>query len=123
MAKSTGANRLTLQLDPHVAFEALILNRLERIPTGRRQEWLRGLLVQGFRQECQLLRMVQGEVDPLSIKPPQAQGAATRQPRTAFAAWLAQPSVTQTQTLPMAVATDIAAGQAKPFAGLNKVIG
>ena len=123
MAKSTGANRLTLQLDPRVAFEALILNRLERIPKSRRQEWLRGLLVQGFRQECQSLRMVQGEVDPLPIKPPQEQGVATRQPRTAFAAWLAQPSATQTQTLPMAVATNTAAGQAKPFAGLRKVIG
>ena len=114
MAKSTGANRLTLQLDPRVAFEALILNRLERMPKGRRQEWL---------QECQSLRMVQGEVDPLPIKLPQEQGVATRQPRTAFAAWLAQPSATQTQTLPMAVATNTAAGQAKPFAGLRKVIG
>ena len=89
MAKSTGANRLTLHLDPRVAFEALILNRLERIPKSRRQEWLRGLLVQGFRQECQSLRVVQGEVDPLPIQPPQEQSAATRQPRTAFAAWLA----------------------------------
>ena len=123
MAKSTGANRLTLQLDPCVAFEALILNRLERIPKGRRQEWLRGLLVQGFRQECQSLRMVQGEVDSLPIKPPQEQGVATSQPHTAFAAWLAQPSAKETQTLPMVVETNTAAGQAKPFAGLSKVIG
>mgnify|MGYP007022268041 CR=1 FL=1 len=64
MAKTTGSKRIALQLDPRVAFEALILNRLERIPETRRQEWLRGLLVQGFRQECQSLRVVQDEVDP-----------------------------------------------------------
>ena len=91
MAKSTGGKRIALQLDPRVAFEALILNRLERIPEGRRQEWLRGLLVQGFRQECQSLRVVQDEVDPQPMRPPQGQGVSTRQPRTAFAAWLAQP--------------------------------
>ena len=47
--KQTGGKRVVLQLDPRVTFESLILNRLERIPEGRRQEWLRGLLVQGFR--------------------------------------------------------------------------
>lgn len=56
MAKAKPAHRVVLQLDPRIALEAIILNRLERIPTTRRQEWLRGLLVQGFRSECQALR-------------------------------------------------------------------
>lgn len=115
-----------LLLDPRVAFEALILNRLERIPEGRRQEWLRGLLVHGFSQECQSLRVVQGEVDPQPIRPPQGQGVSTRQPRTAFAAWLAQPMGppdTATKTTLMAVEANSAADQGKPFAGLRKVIG
>lgn len=126
MAKSAGGKGISLQLDPRVAFEALILNRLERIPEGRRQEWLRGLLVQGFRQECQSLRVVQDESDPQAIKPTQGQGVSTRQPRTAFAAWLAQPVAspdTATKTTPVAVEANTAAVQGKPFAGLRKVIG
>lgn len=125
MAKSTAGKGVALQLDPRVAFEALILNRLERIPQARRQEWLRGLLVQGFRQECQSLRLVQDEVVPQSMRPPQG-GVSTRQPRTAFAAWLAQPSAppaTETETTPVAVEVNNAAGEGKPFAGLRKVIG
>lgn len=126
MAKSNAGKGIALQLDPRVAFEALILNRLERIPEGRRQEWLRGLLVQGFRQECQSLRVVQDEVAPQPMRPQQGQGVSTRQPRTAFAAWLAQPSAlpaTATKTTPVAVEANNEAGQAKPFAGLRKVIG
>ncbi|MBI1425497.1 MAG: hypothetical protein GC149_18835 [Gammaproteobacteria bacterium] len=125
MAKSAGGKRINLQLDPRVAFEALILNRMDRIPEGRRQEWLRGLLVQGFRQECQSLRVVQDEIDPQPIKTPQGQGVSARQPRTAFAAWLAQPVAspdTATKTPPVAVEANTAA-QGKPFAGLRKVIG
>lgn len=126
MAKSTEGKRINLQLDPRVAFEALILNRLERIPETRRQEWLRGLLVQGFRQECQSLRVVQDEVDLQPMRPPQGQCVSTRQPRTAFAAWLAQPvapPAMATETTPVAVEANTAAGQGKPFAGLRKVIG
>lgn len=125
MAKSAGGKGINLQLDPRVAFEALILNRLERIPEVRRQEWLRGLLVQGFRQECQSLRVVQDEVVPQPMRPPQEHGS-TRQPRTAFAAWLAQPVAspdTARKPAPVSVEANTAAGQAKPFAGLRKVIG
>ena len=56
MAKTKPGYRVVIQLDPRVALEAILLNRLERIPATRRQEWLRGLLVQGFRAECQALR-------------------------------------------------------------------
>lgn len=126
MAKSTGGKRITLQLDPRVAFEALILNRLERIPEARRQEWLRGLLVHGFRQECQSLRVVQDEVDPQPMRPPQEQSVSTRQARTVFAAWLAQPTASSdatTKITPVVVEANTAAAQSKPFAGLRKVIG
>ncbi len=50
---------IALQLDVAIAFEALILNRLLRLPTARREEWLRGLLVQGFQRECRALRKLQ----------------------------------------------------------------
>jgi hypothetical protein len=125
MAKAAGGKRVVLQLDPRVAFESLILNRLERIPEGRRQEWLRGLLVQGFRYECQTLRVAQDEIDPLQMERPQGQGVSSSKPRSAFAAWLAEPvsrSDTTTKTIPLAV-EEHRPGSQKPFAGLRKVIG
>ena len=126
MAKSTGGKRIALLLDSRVTFEALILNRLERIPEGRRQEWLRGLLVEGFCQESQSLRVVQDEVDPQPMRPPQGQSMSMRQPRSAFAAWLAQPvapPAAETEMTAVAVEANTTAGQGKPFAGLRKVIG
>jgi len=126
MAKAARGKRVVLLLDPRVAFESLILNRLERIPEGRRQEWLRGLLVQGFRYECQTLRVVQDEIDPLQIERPQGRGVSTSKPRSAFATWLAEPvsrTDTTTRTTPEAVEEHRPGSQNKPFAGLRKVIG
>ncbi|MEQ9561466.1 MAG: hypothetical protein RLN69_03020 [Woeseiaceae bacterium] len=51
--------RLALKLDTEIVFEALILNRLIRLPAARREEWLRGLLVRGFQDECRAIREVQ----------------------------------------------------------------
>ncbi len=103
-------------------FEALLLQRLARIPTGRRQAWLRGLLVQGFLDECRLRREVDGEgnVAPRATKSGQS---------TLFASWLAErspaqapPSVAKVDPVdrpdPISVAT-----KNKPFAHLRKVIG
>jgi len=126
MAKAAGGKRVVLQLDPRVAFESLILKRLERIPEGRRQEWLRGLLVQGFRYECQTLRVAQDEIDPLQIERPQGRGVSTNKPRSAFATWLAEPASrtdTTIRTTPVAVEKHRPGSQGKPFAGLRKVIG
>ncbi len=130
MAKTVGGKRIVLQLDLRVAFEALILNRLERIPQGRRQEWLRSLLVEGFRHECRTLRVAQGEFDTRQIRPRYEEGVSTRPysetARSEFAAWLAK-SVSQpdtvTKSIPVAVEENILASNGKPFAGLRKVIG
>ena len=51
MASAKHVHRLVLHLDLRITLEAIILNRVECIPATRRQEWLRGLLVQGFRSE------------------------------------------------------------------------
>lgn len=89
------------------------MNRLERIPTTRRQEWLRGLLVQGFRSECLALRGVPERREP---------GSATE-----FTQWLAGESSRSNrskapppnlQTRPVQAKAD-----SKPFATLGKVIG
>jgi hypothetical protein len=51
--------RITLQLDVAFVFEALILHRMRRLPKIRCEEWLRGLLVQGFKRECRAIRKTQ----------------------------------------------------------------
>ena len=121
MANRGGGQRLSLQLDPRMAFEALIMQRLQRIPTGRRQEWLRGLLVQGFLGECRQRREADGGACD--------QGATTPRPGTAFSGWLtertprphAPPRVTPDPgDPPRPVAADT---HDKPFAHLRKVIG
>ncbi len=113
MAKANSRNRVVLQLDPRIALEAIILNRLERIPKARRQEWVRGLLMQGFRVECQVQRET---------------SVATRiESGMSFSEWLTGDS-TRHATLPTpkreqkptAPATHHAT---KPFAQLSRVIG
>ena len=56
MTRAKPETRIVLQLDPRIALEAIILNRLERAPARRRQEWLRSLLLAGFRSECQVVK-------------------------------------------------------------------
>lgn len=90
MAKASPTTRVTVQLDQRVALEAILLNRLGPLPTGRRQEWLRGLLVQGFRNECQALRGLSSKPvlaprgafhrAPVSPKPPPATDACPSEP-------------------------------------------
>ena len=114
MAKTKPAHRVVLQLDPRIALEAIILNRLERIPTTRRQEWLRGLLVQGFRSECQALRGV----------PDDAKGRPTIAFKTRMTGELPK---TVSLRAPEAAVVKGKPSQAnaasKPFATLGKVIG
>ena len=110
MAKTKPGTRVAFQLDTRIALEAIILNRLQRIPENRRQEWLRGLLVQGFRQECQALR---GTTDERQKPPAMAfafkpEGAMKYSSVNPVLAPIAPP----------------AGGEAdKPFAALGKVIG
>ena len=56
MAKAQPGIRVTIQLDSRVALESVLLNRHRQVPVNRRQEWLRGLLIQGFRSEIESLR-------------------------------------------------------------------
>jgi len=113
MAKAKPGQRVALQLDPRIALEAIILNRLERIPPARRQEWLRSLLVQGFRLECMALRGVSEEQEQRPVM------TFNHKPTCDLKNLVAQkeePPVTQVE-LSETKATD------KPFASLGKVIG
>jgi hypothetical protein len=86
-----------------MALEAIILNRLDCIPKARRQEWLRGLLVQGFSSECLVLR---------GVPEKRERGSAM-----AFTQWLAgEPPSPQPRSPQVQV-------DGKPFAALGKVIG
>ena len=114
MAKTKTGHRIVLQLDPRIALEAILLNRLERIPTTRRQEWLRGLLVQGFRTECHALRGAQDEGGRCQTR--------------IFSNWMTsdaqKPDRTPTSGHVAAKARPMQTNAAsKPFAALGKVIG
>jgi hypothetical protein len=114
MTKANPRHRIVLQLDLRIALEAIILNRLERIPTTRRQEWLRGLLVHGFRSECQALR---GAPDDAKDRPTMAfkNRMTGGLPKT----------VSLPEQAPVVVTGKPSQANAasKPFAALGKVIG
>ena len=62
-------------LDMRVALEALLVNALEKSPSARRQEWLRRVLIQGFRAECQGLRALMTDGPGVATDLPRLQGA------------------------------------------------
>ena len=111
---------IALQLDVAIVFEALILKRLGHLPKSRKQAWLRGLLVQGFRNECRALRDLQ-RVDPSDANTPWQQNMARNQaavehrdPRPQQETYLATKSV---------AVSERPAGNTVSFAALRKVIG
>ena len=113
LAKAKPGYRIVVNLDPRIALEAILLNRLERIPTARRQEWLRGLVVQGFRSECLALRGVPENGERCSM--------------TAFTQWLAgesqRPMTSKAEQPSPRTRLPQAKADGKPFAALGKVMG
>lgn len=112
--KTTPVQRIGLRLDPRVALESIILSRLARTPTPRRQEWLRSLLIQGFRSECQELSKAECSLrKKTTIPATQFNGI----PDSAI------------QRLPSVVKATVISGSnqgcrvSKPFAALAKVVG
>jgi len=114
MAKAQPGIRVTIQLDPRVALESVLLNRHRQVPVNRRQEWLRGLLVQGFRSEIESLRGTSDDtkrdstmafINSMSRSPPWTAGL----PESA-------PVVVNAEPISATEGT-------KPFAALGKVMG
>ena len=71
--------RVVLKFDASMPFEALILQRLSQLTKSRHQEWLRGLLVQGFLSECDNLRTLQRSFEtPHDVPPTAKEGVAPR---------------------------------------------
>ena len=112
------AHRITFLLDTRVSLESLVLNRLHRLPEIRREEWLRGLVVLGFRMECQATKHQQSDTVAFN---------AGSQRQTTFSHWLSQgksekSEVVQVDSTPVACQPDEAA-HSKPFSALSRVIG
>ena len=60
-ASATAINQcISLQLNVAFVFEALILKRVRRLSKSHGHEWLRSLLVEGFKRECGAIQKVQG---------------------------------------------------------------
>ncbi|MDE0251028.1 MAG: hypothetical protein OXK72_08530 [Gammaproteobacteria bacterium] len=122
MARTVHGMRTVVRLDSRIALEAILLNRYERVPKTRREEWLRRLLVQGFLSEC---RAVQG----VQERPQHRQKA--------FGDWLVQESNTRASAPGTAITAPTSpppcrppgpaqvsdAGGAGKFAALRAVIG
>ena len=114
MAKAQPGIRVTIQLDPRVALESVLLNRHRQVPVNRRQEWLRGLLVQGFRSEIESLR---GTSDDTKRDSTMAfTNSMTRSPRRTAGLPESAPAVVSAEPVSATEGT-------KPFAALGKVMG
>jgi len=116
------SQRIALKLDLSIAFEALILNRLRRLPESRRKEWLRGLLVQGFQSECRALRKLQ-RAGQTGADEPCNQNVATRQSLSAVDHRSPVPRPKTSPQAEPAVMKAHDSGNTVSFAALRKVIG
>ena len=114
--------RIDLQLNVAFVFEALILKRLRRLSKTRSHEWLRSLLVEGFKRECRAIRKVQ-RTDQMDRDAALNQGAATHPEDSATEPRSPMP---QPKVGPGTIAAVIAAPHSNgtvSFAALRKVIG
>ena len=113
--------RITLRLDVAFALEALILNRLRRLPKSRCEEWLRGLLVQGFQRECRVLRKLQG-AGQTGHDAPRTQDIATHPYVSAAGHHSPTPQAKTDRGISAAIQAPHS-GTVVSFAALRKVIG
>ncbi len=106
-------HRLSIVLDKRIALEALLVNALHKNPIARRQEWLRRVLIQGFRAECQGVRAVITGSPGAAVSMPCLQGSPTPRYRKGD-----NPSRQAKKIL-----TTSDQSQAKPLAQLRNMIG
>lgn len=113
-------NAIALQLDVAIVLEALILKRLRSLPSNSKQMWLRGLLVQGFQNECRTARDLQ-HAGPGDTNASGQQTIPTQQ--AALEHQVSRPQQeTHLHTQSVAI-SEQSAGNIVSFAALRKVIG
>ncbi|MCP5348365.1 MAG: hypothetical protein H7A04_16050 [Pseudomonadales bacterium] len=130
MAANT-LQQISVLLDTRIPLEAMVLQRLHRLPKDRQNEWLRQLVLTAFRGECQILKS-----EPLSstrasiTRPPDLRGPmqgkhapdqVSPKPSMTIASH-ANDSHSGTQDKVSARPAPIAQA-AKPFTHLKRVIG
>jgi len=109
--------------------EGLLLECLSLVPKSRRQEWLRGLLVQGYLWEGRTSRGAQGDTEMARLGGEQAKGKEAAS-AAAYAGWVGRAQTPVQRAVSKGsrphlgvppVPTKPTGG--KPFAHLRKVIG
>lgn len=114
---------ITICLDRRIPLEALVVNRLQHLPELRRDEWLRNLLILGFRVDCDSIKAQQSVL---------TQHIAMSGPARPYPGWLRQAvtdrsseQVESEAVISLAEAADPTSfsTHSKPFAQLTKVIG
>lgn len=74
MAANT-LQQISILLDTRIPLEAMVLQRLHRLPKDRQNEWLRQLVLTAFRSECQVLRSEPPSLARASLtRPPELSG-------------------------------------------------
>jgi hypothetical protein len=117
MVVATTQHHLTLHLDTRIPLEAMVLQRMKRLPLAKQDEWLRQLLLEGFRSECQVMksssRPVYGMstqqivIAPETKQQPVVASAERKAPHVAASAGFSNPNTTET----------------KPFTHLRHILG
>ncbi|MCB1764314.1 MAG: hypothetical protein KDI27_14410 [Gammaproteobacteria bacterium] len=64
---AVAGQRVSVQLDPGMLVEDLILQRFQSLPKRRQPEWIRSLLVQGFLAESRLIRQLKGAASQTQV--------------------------------------------------------
>lgn len=119
-------HRLNVCLDTRVPLEAVILNRLQRLPQPRQSDWLKNLLVTGFSAECQTLRLQAAVPSPQGVFEHPYRSTSARTPPSGGealhrgTATPAEPDDRRSVEAPTMVRS---ANAAKPFAHLKSIIG
>lgn len=120
--------RVSVQLDPGMLVESLILQRLNTVPKRRHHDWIRALLVQGFLAESGVVR----RLSATATKNGAAQRREPQSPRSGFdfSDWVGRSATPKsmvkvtsgiTKEVPENVTRQ--GGAEKPFAQLRKVVG
>ena len=123
--------QICILLDTRIPLEAMVLQRLYRLPKDRQSEWLRQLVLTAFRSECQVLKSeptlsarasLKRPLDLSHAKPGQRESDMARQQTSKTVASSSYDSHSSTHRPDRTCPTSMA-DPAKPFTHLRRVIG
>jgi hypothetical protein len=127
-----GVQRVCIRLDPAMLLEAVLIRRLALVPKARRQEWLRGLLVQGCLWETRVGRDALSTAEDRNSTPrgeaslpaPRTDHAPHPGPQRFSPRPTAEERTARQHVAPTGTSTALKEPTGvKPFAHLRKVIG